>query len=96
MCLICNNSFSNEAMKPSRLADHLKRKHSDIVNRTRAYFENFKNFDQRNILSAYLKKSSQISESGWTVSYERAQIIAKLGANTQLLKMLLRLLLKFS
>ena len=83
-------------MKPSRLAEHLKIKHSDIVNRTRAYFENLKNFDQLNTLSAYLKKSSQIYESGWTASYEIAQIIAKLGANIQLLKMLLSLLLKFS
>ena len=96
MCLICNNSFSNEAMKPSKLAEHLKRKHPDKVNSTRAYFENFKNFDQRNTLSAYLKKSSQINESGLTASYDIAQIIAKLGANIQLLKMLLDLLLKFA
>ena len=47
MCLICNNSFSNEAMKPSRLAEHLKRKYPDEVDRTRAYFENLKkDFDQ--------------------------------------------------
>ena len=50
MCRVCNNSFSNEAMKPSTLAEHLKRKHSDKVDRTRAYFENLKNFDQRNTL----------------------------------------------
>ena len=59
MCLICNNSFSNQAMKPSWLAEHLKRKHSDIVNRTRAFLENLKNFDQRNTLSAYLKKAQR-------------------------------------
>ena len=41
VCLICNNSFSNEVMKPSRLAEHLKRKYPDKVDRTRAYFENF-------------------------------------------------------
>ena len=39
-----------------------------------------KNFDQRNTLSAYLKKSSQINESGLTASYEIAQIIAKTGS----------------
>ena len=65
-------------MKPSRLVEHLKRKHPDEVDRTRAYLENLKkNFDQRNALSAYLKKSSQINESGLTASYEIAQIIAK-------------------
>ena len=67
-------------MKPPRLAEHLKRKHLDKVDRTRAYFENLKNFDQRNSLSAYLKKSSQIYESGLTASYEIAQITAKTGS----------------
>ena len=80
MCVFCNNSFSNEAMKPSRLAEHLKKKHSDKVDRTRAYFENLKNFDVRSTLSAYLKKSSQINKSSWTASYEIAQIIAKTGS----------------
>ena len=58
MCLICNNPFSNEAMKPSRLEEHLRRKHPNKVKRTRAYFENLKkNFDQRNTLSCYLKRA---------------------------------------
>ena len=41
-----------------------------------------KNFDQRNTMSAYLKKSSQINESGLTASYEITQIhvIAKSGS----------------
>ena len=78
ICLICKNLFSNEAMKPSRVAEHLKRKHPDKVDRTRAYFENLnKTFDQRKTLSAYLKKSSQINESGSTAYYAIAQIIAK-------------------
>ena len=97
MCLICNNSFSNEAMKPSKLAKHLKRKHRDKVDRIRAYFEHLKkNFDQRNTLSAYLKKSSQINESGLTASFEIAQIIAKTGSAHTVAEMLLSLLLKFS
>ena len=29
MCLLCNISCSNEAMKPSRLAEHLRTKHSE-------------------------------------------------------------------
>ena len=49
-------------MKPLKLAEHLKRKHPDKIDRTRAYFENLKNFDQRNTLIVYLKKSSQINE----------------------------------
>ncbi len=33
MCLICQNTFSNEAMKLSRLIEHLKRKYSDKMNK---------------------------------------------------------------
>ena len=29
MCLLCFQTFSNEAMKPSRMQDHLHRKHLD-------------------------------------------------------------------
>ena len=76
---------------------HLKRKHRDKVDRIRAYFEHLKkNSDQRNTLSAYLKKSSQINESGLTASFEIAQIIAKTGSAHTVAEMLLSLLLKFS
>ena len=81
MSLVYNNSFSNEAIKLPRLSEHLIRKHPDKVNRTRAYLKKLKkNFDQRNILSAYLKKSSQINESGLTASFEIAKIVAKSGS----------------
>ena len=94
MGLICNNSFSNKAMKPSRLAEHLKRKHPDKEDITRAYFENLKNFDQRNTQSAYLKKSSQMNKSGLTTSHKIGQILAKTASAH--MKMLSSLLLKFS
>ena len=32
MCLICGSLFSNEAMKPNRLKDHLTRLHSSKLN----------------------------------------------------------------
>ena len=29
MCLLCGKPFSNKAMKPSRLSNHLEKKHAD-------------------------------------------------------------------
>ena len=31
MCLVCQRTFSNEAMKPSRLQDHLNKMHFNIM-----------------------------------------------------------------
>ena len=64
MCLICDNSFSNEPMKPSRLAEHLKKNipikwtEPELILKVLR-----KNFDQHNTLSSYLKKLEQF-ESG--------------------------------
>ena len=33
MCLMCEQVFSNEGMKPSRMIDHLKSRHSDKVDK---------------------------------------------------------------
>ncbi|XP_076048896.1 protein FAM200B-like [Oratosquilla oratoria] len=80
MCHICNNTFSNESVKPSRFKEHLIRKHSEKASKPVAYFENLKkNFNQQNTLSSYLKKSSQTNEGGLTASYEIAQLVAKTG-----------------
>ena len=39
LCLLCQKTFSNEAMKPSRLQDHLSKMHSNKKNKTEAYFQ---------------------------------------------------------
>ena len=33
MCLICEKTFTNEGMKPSRMIDHLKAKHPENANK---------------------------------------------------------------
>ena len=47
MCLLCNKVFSNEAMKPSRLSEHLTKIHSDKADKSATFFQcfwdNFKN-----------------------------------------------------
>ncbi len=51
------------------------------MNKPIAYFENLKiNFNQRNTISSFKKKSAVTSESGLIASYDIAQIIAKTGS----------------
>lgn len=39
MCLICQKVFSNEAMKPSRLQEHLTKLHPDKKDKNLSYFQ---------------------------------------------------------
>ena len=39
MCLLCEKVFSNEAIKPSRLFEHLTKMHSDKSDKNLAYFQ---------------------------------------------------------
>lgn len=40
MCLICQKTFSNEAMKPSRMLDHFNKMHSNMKDKDVTYFQN--------------------------------------------------------
>lgn len=42
MCLICHKILSNEAMKPSRLQNHLTRVHTDQKDKNLSYFQGLK------------------------------------------------------
>lgn len=42
MCLLCKKTLSNEAMKPSRLKDHLNRIHPDKANKPTGFFQALK------------------------------------------------------
>ena len=58
MCLICGSLSSNEAMKPSRLKDHLTKLHSSKLN---ADFKKIKADweKQRNIKALFAKRYMQ-------------------------------------
>ena len=47
MCLLCDKTFSNVAMKPSRLHDHLLRAHPTDANRDVAYFKSLQERNKR-------------------------------------------------
>ena len=79
MCLICGSLFSNEAMKPSRLKDHLTRLHPSKLNK-----ENFKKIKadwvkQGNIKTLFAKRDICL-ENGLTASYNISLMIAKTGS----------------
>ena len=42
MCLICEKTFTNKGIKPSRMIDHLKAKHPEKANKDIAYFRDLK------------------------------------------------------
>lgn len=79
LCLLCEQVFSNEAMKPSRLKEHLMKIHPDKANRERPFFQALKDkHGRRTISSLFAKKSSQ-SDSGLVASYNISLLIAKSG-----------------
>ena len=80
MCVICEKTFSNEAMKPSRMIDHLKVKHPDKVKKDINYFRELKvKFQNRSTLKGMFKKQGNQREKGLITSYKISQLIAKCG-----------------
>lgn len=80
LCLICEKELSNEAMKPSRLAEHLKKMHPDKVNQDLSYFQALRDkLRQRKSIVSFLTKQTQKADDGLVCSYNIAKLIAKSG-----------------
>lgn len=81
MCLVCKESFSNEAMKPSRLKRHFDLKHPDKKNKDLEYFKSLKKdyFSNKTLLSSAFSKVEASNVDGLIASYNIASIIAKCG-----------------
>ena len=80
MCLVCGKSFSNEAMKPSRLLDHSKNKHADKKDRPVSFFQDLKDkFGKRNTKTSMMTKCSEQAGRGLLASYKISYLIAKCG-----------------
>ena len=54
LCLICEQVFSNEGMKPSRMIDHLKSRHSDKADKDAQFFINLR--DNRKTMGSMFRK----------------------------------------
>lgn len=79
MCLLCQQVFSNEAMKPSRLKEHLTKIHPDKASKDVAYFQDLKDqLSKRSISKMFVRKVNQ-AESGLVASYNISLLIAKSG-----------------
>ena len=80
MYLLCEKVFSNEAMKPSRLLEHLTKMHSDKADKNLAYFQSLReNFQKRKTIGKIFASTSQKSTDGLHASYNISLLIARSG-----------------
>lgn len=79
-CLLCEKVFSNEAMKPSRLNEHLTKAHPDKADKNLSFFQSLRdNLQKRPTLSRMFYNASQQNTDGLRASYNISLLIAKSG-----------------
>ncbi|CAH1955944.1 unnamed protein product [Acanthoscelides obtectus] len=65
MCLLCNKVLGNDAMKPSKLQNHLRRCHPDKTEKDLKYFQTLKDkFQKRPTLDRMFASTSQRNDDG--------------------------------
>lgn len=80
MCLICEKVFSNDAMKPSKMDDHLSRVHADKKCKPLSFFQALKEkLDKRPSIRSMFASSSIKDDDGLRASYNISLLIAKSG-----------------
>ena len=79
MRLVCEKNFSNEAMKPSRLLEHLLKIHPDKFGETLTFFHSLRDqFVKRKTMNIFTS-SSKNSDDGLKASYNISLLIVKAG-----------------
>uniref|UniRef100_A0A2C9M3T7 DUF4371 domain-containing protein n=1 Tax=Biomphalaria glabrata TaxID=6526 RepID=A0A2C9M3T7_BIOGL len=79
-CLLCNKILCNDAMKPSKLENHLKRCHPDKIDKDLKYFQTLKDRSQnRPTVDKMFTSTSQREDDGLRASYNISLLIAKSG-----------------
>jgi len=80
MCLLCNKVFSNEAMKPSRLSEHVTKIHPDKVGKTTTFIKSlWDNCKKRKTVDTMLSNVPQQRDDGLHASYNLSLMIARKG-----------------
>ena len=70
MCLICQKVLSNDAMKHSRLEDHLKKIHADKKDKGFSYFQSLKhNFLKQHTLAGMFSSGFKEDNDELRASY---------------------------
>ena len=79
MCLVCEKNISNEAMKPSRLLEHLQKIHPNKSGKTLMFFHSLRDqFLKRKTMNMFTS-SVKNSDDGLKASYNISLLIAKSG-----------------
>ncbi|CAG9786987.1 unnamed protein product [Diatraea saccharalis] len=80
LCLICKKTFSNEAMKPSRLQDHFNKIHPHNKDKDVTYFQDMKKkYEIQPTISKLFSSASKQDDDGLRASYNISLLIAKTG-----------------
>ncbi|XP_055872483.1 zinc finger BED domain-containing protein 5-like [Biomphalaria glabrata] len=80
MCLLCHKILCNDAMKPSKLENHLKRCHPDKIDKDLKYFQTLKDRSQnRPTVDKMFTSTSQREDDSLRASYNISLLIAKSG-----------------
>ena len=79
MCLVCEKNLSNEAMKWSRLLEHLQKIHLDKSGKTLAFFHSLWDQFLKGKTMNRFTSSSKNSDDGLKASYNISLLIAKAG-----------------
>ena len=80
MCLLCQKVFSNEAMKPSRLSQHLTKIYPDEACKDRSYFQTlWETFKKQKNASSMFGNTSQRRDDGLLASHNISLMIAREG-----------------
>ncbi|XP_039309107.1 protein ZBED8-like [Solenopsis invicta] len=80
LCLLCQKTFSNEAMKPSRLQDHLNKMSSDKKDKDVTYFQDLeKKYTAQPTVSKLFSAASKQDDDGLRASYNISLLIAQKG-----------------
>ncbi|XP_072397999.1 zinc finger BED domain-containing protein 5-like [Diabrotica undecimpunctata] len=77
LCLICAKSLSNEAMKASRLMDHLKRIHPEKSEPVQYFAELKAKYERRVTVKSLIAKATKKNDKGLLASYKVSLLIAK-------------------
>ncbi|KAJ8947765.1 hypothetical protein NQ318_010359 [Aromia moschata] len=82
MCLLCNKVLqqSNDAMKPSKLEDHLMKYRPDKIGKDLKYFQTLKDkVQERPTVDKMFASTSQRDDDGLRASYNISLLIAISG-----------------